>query len=153
MGMSQHPYEAEVASAFCGFGFNKARRVYDVLQAGLETAVFEGKLFLKIVRPDLEALKSSTHFQVTSSVGGIDFCQEKFARNDEVSEMLEVTDRHAEIELVTEFPEGYPVYYHMISVRQYMYVNGDYISLSSKQGCAADIVQVLPAALLMKQAA
>ena len=142
-GMNEHPFQTEDADIFRGFSFNGKARLLNVLTSSLESGREGGKFFVKMKKATINRVKGSTHFQVVSSVGGIDFIRERCARNDEASEMLEASEWSTDITLETELPGSYPVYYHVVTVRQFQLVNGTYSPLYNLRGNAADIVQVV----------
>ncbi len=123
------------------FKFNQLHAVTAAIASPIERKRERGFYTVKLKRPEFKNSINYDFFKVVSSVIGIDFSRAIVARADDVTDMLKVKGEEDIVELNTEIPEGFPLYLHVVSVRQYSCNAGDKFSGSfNKRFNAADVM-------------
>ncbi len=142
-GWNEHPFETKAANALNGFAFNKRANVTNVLSGNICIEVAENEVRLVFEKVEAQLVKTATHFKVMSSVGGIDFINERHKTISVESTYYPYNENGVDFQLVTPLPKGFPVYYFVLSVRQYGYDEGRYASRKNRTGKAANIMAVV----------
>ncbi len=137
-----HPFHTEAVLGLKPFSFNAQHSLCNFIASGFKTKI-EATKYIATFKPTvINNLYYATRYQIGSFVMGIDFESKEFEGVNAMSKKLSIKDKIGGFKLTVEIPEGYPVYFGVIALRQFQYVNKRYSVLNNSTGHAADLMDV-----------